>query len=117
MFKEISIPIQYNRKQKMGKRKSYFHKKSESQAEKKLKLKFGESYNKIDTNMKGFLVTYNCKFTFCLNESKKLLQQFSLPEKELDESAEKGSDLDKELQQELDRYLKHASVNEFSLRK
>jgi len=89
---------------KMGKRKSYFHKKGESQAEKKLKLKFGESFNKIDTNMKGFLVTYNCKFTFCLNESKKLLQQFSLPSEVLkDKPTETSGDLDKELQQELDR--------------
>lgn len=63
----------------MGKRKSYFHKPGQSQAEKKAKLKFGESFNKLDTNMKGFLITYNCKFTFCLNEAKKLLQQFSLP--------------------------------------
>lgn len=60
----------------MGKkRKAYFN---NAQKEKKAKLKFG-NLTKLSPGMKGFLITYNCKFTFCLNESKKLLQQFSLP--------------------------------------
>jgi len=92
----------------MGKRKSYYHKAGQSQAEKKAKLKFGEASNKLDVNMKGFLITYNCKFTFCLNEAKKLLQQFSLPsdnvsaKEEEEKKKENVSDLDKELQEELD---------------
>lgn len=90
----------------MGKRKSkYYHNKGESQSAKKAKLKFGDSYNKLDINQKGFLITYNCKFTFCLNESKKLLQQFTTPIDTTpvsDKETEKGNDLEKELQQELD---------------
>lgn len=89
----------------MGKRKSYYHKKGESQSEKKAKLKFGESFNKLDIDMKGFLITYNCKFTFCLNEAKKLLQQFSLPseiDSDKNENGNKCDDLEKELQNELD---------------
>lgn len=87
----------------MGKRKSYFHKKGDSEREKKAKLKFGESFNKLDVNQRGFLITYNCKFTFCLNESKKLLQQFSLPleTNKKDGEENKETDLEKELQEEL----------------
>lgn len=61
----------------MGKkRKCYFN--NNSAAAKKTKLKFGNTL-KLEPNMKGFLITYNCKFTFVINEAKKLLQQFSLP--------------------------------------
>jgi hypothetical protein len=60
----------------MGKkRKCYF---SNTEKEKKAKLKYGNVI-KLGPGMKGFLITYNCKFTFCLNEAKKLLQQFSTP--------------------------------------
>ena len=60
----------------MGKkRKCYF---DNAEKEKKAKLKFGNTI-KLGPNMKGFLISYNCKFTFCLNEAKKLLQQFSAP--------------------------------------
>ncbi len=64
----------------MGKkRKCYF---DNAEKEKKAKLKFGNTI-KLGPNMKGFLITYNCKFTFCLNEAKKLLQQFSTPLQEV----------------------------------
>jgi hypothetical protein len=60
----------------MGKkRKCYFN---NTEKEKKAQLKYGNVI-KLGPNMKGFLITYNCKFTFCLNEAKKLLQQFSTP--------------------------------------
>ena len=62
-----------------GQKRKYFQKKGGTEKEKKAKLKFGESFNKLSTNQKGFLITYNCKFTFCLNEAKKLLQQFATP--------------------------------------
>lgn len=75
----LFIFIVYFRKEgerKMGrKRKAYFN---NAQKEKKQKLKFGNLI-KLSPGMKGYLITYNCKFTFCLNECKKLLQQFSLP--------------------------------------
>ena len=59
----------------MGKKRKFYF--DNNQAAKKAKLKFGNNL-KIAPNMKGFLITYNCKFTFCLNEAKKLLQQFAI---------------------------------------
>ena len=80
----------------MGKkRKCYFN---NSQKEKKSKLKFGHN-KKLSIGMKGFLITYNCKFTFMLNEAKKLIQQFSV--QETVDNKQAGSDLEKELQAEL----------------
>ena len=59
--------------------------------------------------MSGFLITYNCKYTFCLNEAKKLLQQFSLPDEvgsdEAKQESAKSSDTDdieKLIKEELD---------------
>jgi len=63
----------------MGKKRKFYF--DNSQAAKKAKLKFGNN-RKIAPNMKGFLITYNCKFTLCLNEAKKLLQQFSITNNE-----------------------------------
>jgi len=51
--------------------------------------------------MQGFLITYNCKFTFCLNEAKKLLLQFSTPKDSIGDT-DGGGDIDKMLKQELD---------------
>lgn len=31
-------------------------------------------------NLNGFLITYNSQYTFCLNEAKKILQQFAVYE-------------------------------------
>lgn len=59
----------------MGKkRKSYFNNQDKSK-----KFKFNNKI-KLGANMKGYIVTYNCKFTFCINEAKKLLDQFSVKE-------------------------------------
>lgn len=90
-----------------GQKRKYYQKPGGTEKEKKAKLKFGNSFNKLSINQKGFLITYNCKFTFCVNEAKKLLQQFSAPElNESDTEETKGNDLDKELQQELDELNK-----------
>ena len=65
----------------MGKkRKSYFNNNNNKTGQDRAKkFKFSEKV-KLAANMKGFLMTYNCKFTFCINEAKKLLEQFSIEE-------------------------------------
>lgn len=68
------------------------------------KFKF-DSHIKIGPNMSGFLITYNSKYTFCLNEAKKLLQQFSLPDSAKKNEAKEEDecdDIEKMLKQEVD---------------
>lgn len=69
------------------------------------KFKF-DSHIKIGPNMSGFLITYNSKYTFCLNEAKKLLQQFSLPDTVNEEKKKREDDecddIEKMLKQEVD---------------
>lgn len=55
-----------------NKRKKAFY----VQAAKKSKKSHGNVMLPMGTGMKGFLVTYNSQFTFCLNEAKKILGQF-----------------------------------------
>lgn len=61
----------------MGNKRKGYYNGGGGASEKKAKLKFGHT-KKIGANMKGFLITYNSKFTFMLNEAKKLIQQFSI---------------------------------------
>lgn len=56
----------------MGKKRKCYFNQDKSDAK-----KFKFSKLKLAPNMKGFLITYNCKFTFCVNEAKKLIDQFS----------------------------------------
>jgi hypothetical protein len=63
----------------MSKKRKYFGGKAQSQKDKKAKLKFGNNI-KLGPNLKGYFITYSSKFTFCLNEAKKLIQQFSIEE-------------------------------------
>lgn len=59
----------------MGKkRKSYFGNQDKAGSK---KFKFNRKIQ-LGPNMKGYLISYNCKFTFCLNEAKKLLDQYSI---------------------------------------
>jgi hypothetical protein len=99
----------------MGKkRKSYFNNNNNDKASSK-KFKFNKSM-KLGPNMKGFLITYNCKFTFCLNEAKKLLEQFSISDKTVvdkQKSNEKSEDLEKLLKAELDTL--HERDKEFNV--
>jgi hypothetical protein len=64
----------------MGKKRKYLP--DQTAASKKSKLMFGHN-RQLSPNMKGYLITYNCKFTFMLNEAKKLIQQFSISNKVL----------------------------------
>jgi hypothetical protein len=60
----------------MGKKRKAYYNNNQSQQAKKSKLKFGHN-KKLEPGMKGYLMTYNCKFTNLMNEARKLLQQFS----------------------------------------
>ena len=83
----------------MGKRKCYFNNNNKSA--KKADLKFGNTI-KLAPDMKGFIVTYNCKFTFVINEAKKLIQQFSITnEQEEQKVNENETDIDKLMAKEL----------------
>lgn len=53
------------------KRKAYFQNQG-----KKPKKTFGVMTIPVCPSMKGFLITYNSQFTFCVNEAKKILEQF-----------------------------------------
>jgi hypothetical protein len=44
----------------------------------KVKESFGISKQQLCANMTGFLITFNTKFTFCVNEAKKVLLQFAV---------------------------------------
>ncbi|RNA09854.1 THUMP domain-containing 1 [Brachionus plicatilis] len=80
----------------MGNKRKYYANSQKSN--KKSKYMFDEKVQ-LGPNMKGFLITYNCKFTFLINEARKLIQQFS-GEMEV-QSADKSDDIEKQLQQEL----------------
>lgn len=82
----------------MGNKRKYYAKNA-SKSNKKSKYMFDEKVH-LGPDMKGFLITYNCKFTFLINEAKKLIQQFS-GDNEI-QSTEKGDDIEKKLKQELD---------------
>ena len=85
----------------MGNKRKFYAKNSQS-SNKKSKYMFDEKV-KLGPNMKGFLITYNCKFTFLVNEAKKLIQQFSSPnDTEQNTDAKKSNDIEKQLQEELD---------------
>lgn len=84
----------------MGNKRKYFSKNAQSN--KKSKYMFDEKV-KLGPNMKGFLITYNCKFTFLINEARKLIQQFSSPSESTQSSEpKKSNDIEKQLQEELD---------------
>ena len=84
----------------MGNKRKYLSKNYESN--KKSKYMFDEKV-KLGPEMKGFLITYNCKFTFLINEARKLIQKFSSPSEPAQESeAKKSNDIEKQLQEELD---------------
>lgn len=81
----------------MGNKRKYYAKNNQK-SNKKSKYMFDEKVQ-LGPNMKGFLITYNCKFTFLINEAKKLIQQFS-GEPEL-QSDNKSDNIEKKLQEEL----------------
>ena len=81
----------------MGKKRKCYFNNNTNQA-KKANLKFGNNL-KIGPGLKGFLVTYNCKFTFVINESKKIIQQFLSSETDGEQSS--SGDIEKLLKDEL----------------
>ena len=49
----------------------------------KQQASFGISKQQLCANLNGYLVTFNTKFTFCINEAKKILQQFGVKNDEV----------------------------------
>jgi hypothetical protein len=58
---------------KKRRNKGYYIQNAKKQ---KQQTSFGISKQQLGANMNGFLITFNTKFTFCINEAKKILQQF-----------------------------------------
>ena len=92
---------------KKRKNKGYYIQNAKKQ---KQQTSFGISKQQLGANMNGFLITFNTKFTFCINEAKKILQQFLVKNdeavaaatKEEEEKASNQDDFDKQLKEELD---------------